>query len=462
VAHVEPPRIPLILTQENRDETTKFDARIINAYVEKDQSGDVWVVKRPGLVINSSIGASTGRGIYNWRQNVYSIRGATLYKDATPVAGTVDTTNGVYTFSACLGATPKLFFQNGVKAYTYDSGGGLVQVTDAQYPSTAVKGAAYLDGTMYVMDIEGNIYGSDFNDPQSWTALNLIKAQVEHDQGIAIAKQLVYVIAFKEWSTEIFYDAANAAGSPLAPVQGGKLSYGCRTAESVQDMDGVLFWVSATRSGAVGVMRMENIKSQTISTPSIERLLQGVDFSVVYSWNAKRNGHKFYGITFKNSSLTLVYDDTTGEWAQWTDPAVVGNYMSIVSSTITVGSQESLLQDESDGHIYTLEHSAYNDEGQLFTVDIYTPNYDAKTKKGKTVNKLYPIADQTAGSVLQVRYSDDDYETWSNFIEVDLSQEAPYIPDMGTFKRRAHHLRHHCNTAFRIKYLEWHGLLGVL
>lgn len=453
------PRIPLVVATSNRGESTSFDARIVNAYVEKSPDGQLWVVKRPGTTVQNALGAATGRGTYNWQGHVYSIFGATLYKDTTPIVGTVDTTAGVYSFSSCLGATPKLFLQNGVAAYTYDAVGGLVHVTDVHYPTTTVKGSAYLDGTTYVMDALANIYGNSINDPQTWSASNLIKAQIEPDGGVYLAKQLVYVIALKQWSTEVFYDAGNATGSPLTSVQGAKFGYGCRHQDTVQDMDGVLYWVSATRSGTVGVMMMENLKAQPIATQPIVRLLQNADFTSVLSWTLAMDGHKFYGITLVNSNLTLVFDVSTGEWQQWTDPN--GNYIPWCGSTYSL-TQQPLLQDIADGDIYVASSTTYTDQGITIPVDVYTPNYDGDVNKGKTVNKLYIIADRTLGSNIQVRVSDEDYKHWSNPVTVDLSVEKPYIPDMGTFTRRAHHIHHRCNTALRLKALELHALIGTL
>jgi hypothetical protein len=194
-----PKRIPLVVTAANRGESTSTDARVMNAYVEKAPDGGLWVVKRPGLSVTTAFGASAGSGIYNWLGDIYEVFGATLYKNAVAVAGTVNTAGGVYTFTSCLGATPKLFLQNGLAGYTYDAVGGLVHVVDADYPAALVKGSAYLDGTIYVMDAAANIYGSGINDPTSWDPVNMLKAQIEPDGGVCLAKQLVYVIAlYKE------------------------------------------------------------------------------------------------------------------------------------------------------------------------------------------------------------------------------------------------------------------------
>ena len=525
-------RIPLVVTTDNRDETTSFDARLINAYVEKTAMGELWAVKRPGLTSYSTGSAAAGAGIYNWKGNIYSIRGNTLYKDNVPVSGTVDTTGGVYTFSACLGGTPRLFFQNGVSGYVYDTVNGLIKVSTltisgvtcttnstvnlaaitgtvqpqigqtlnvgadfalgtfviavggisgawtatlstaalttgagksatftGSFPNPPVKGLAYLDGTTYIMDAKANIWGSALNNQTSWDALNQLVAQIEPDGGVDLAKQLVYVVALKQWTYEAFYDAGNTVGSPLGPVQGAKGNYGCRHAGSVQEMDGMLFWLTSTRSGSVGVMMMDSVKAQPISTPAIERLLQNADYTTVYSWTARLDGHKYYGVTLKGSNLTLVYDHTTGAWQQWQDGN--GNYLPIVSSTFSVA-QQPLLQHESNGGVYTFDATVYADDGVLFTVEAYTPNFDGETNKRKMVVRMYVIADRTAGSNVQIRFSDDDYKTWSNPCTVDLSLDKPAIDSMGTFTKRAHHVRHKCNTPLRLKALELNLLGGSL
>jgi len=456
----QPVRLPLVIGPENRDETTNRDARLVNGFLEKISEESVMVFKRPGLEVYSNSGTpAAGLGIFYWEGAVYAIWGDKLFKDNVAVSGTVDTTNGVYSFSSCLGGTPKLFMNNGVKAYTYDTTNGLVQVTDTDFPSAAVKGSAYLDGTTYVMDIKANIYGSAINDPQTWDPTNLIKAQIEPDGGVALAKQLVYVVAFKEWSVEVFYDAGNATGSPLASVQGAKVSVGCRSAGTLQEMEGTLFWVAQARSGSVSVMAMTGLKAIQISTAPVDRLLEDADFAGVKSWTAKMSGHKWYGLTVPSVNKTLVYDVNLQRWYEWTDTS--GNYLRLISSTFSP-SQHPLVQHSNDGIIYNFEDMMYTDNGELFSVDLYTPNYDGGTRLKKYMLSIDFIGDQTNGSIVQIRKSDDDYQTWSNFRNVDMSTHRPRITQCGSFRRRAHHLRHRCNTPFRIQALEMQIELGTL
>ncbi len=454
----EPKRLPLVIGPENRSSSTSKDSRLVNGYLEKNGE-ELWVVKRPGLLSYSSVTAANGYGLFYWNDSVYSIWGGTLYKDGVAITGTVDQTGGVYTFDKSRGGTPKLYFQNGKKGYTYDTTNGLVNITNANYPAALQKGSAYLDGTLYVVDANANIWGSNINDPQTWTALNVIVAQIEPDPAVALAKQLVYVCCFKEFSVEMFYDAGNATGSPLAPVQGAKVSVGCYDQETVREVAGVLFWVSKTEKGGIGVMMMESVKARSIETPAITKILQSADFTTVYAWTAKFESHTFYVLTFKVSNITIAYDVSTGMWNQWTDSS--GNYLPIVASAVTTNGQ-TLVQHESNGKVYELSPSQYNDDGSVIVLDLYTPNFDGNTSLRKYLAMMNFIGDQVTGSSLAVRCSDDDYQTWSGFRYVDLGERLPSLSDCGTFYKRAYHFRHETNTEFRLHAVDMKLEIGAI
>jgi hypothetical protein len=301
------------------------------------------------------------------------------------------------------------------------------------------------------------------NRPDLWTeVLNLLGAQIEPDAGVFLAKQLVYVLALKEWSTEVFYDALNPIGaSPLGPVQGAKINYGCVSADSVQEIDGSLLWIATNRSSAAQVIIIDNLKPTVVSTKAIERLLGEADFSNMSSFGIKYEGHRFYGFTLKNDNITLVYDMTDKMWAQWTDEN--GDYFKICSSTYLPGTGR-ILQHESNGKLYMLDSEYLSDDGAMITVDLYTPNFDGGIRRRKQMNLLEFIGDQTSGSVLQVRVNDSDYEAdhWTSFRLVDMSVKKPVLTNCGTFMRRATHIRHQCNTRMRLQGVEMQLDIGTL
>lgn len=564
-------RIPLAITPDNRDASTSKDARIVNAYVETGtRQGEVRVYKRAGVAHNSQPtgGSATGKGLYNWLGDIYSVFNGTLYKNGGSVHA-VDSTNGVYRFNQTQATKPQLVLSNGAYAYSWDNttftqiqqggpvvnagsfvvgvtyqivtlgntdwgvigaktpavvgefftasgvgsgtgtaqtdvvtagnftvgvlykiltvgtttnwasigaatpaivgetfiatgagaGDGTATVASFPAPNTFAKQLVWLDGGMYVLKFDAHIIGSDFLQILYWdatTAGNVIEAQIEPDGGVALAKQLVYVIALKQWTTEVFYDAGNTTGSPLGPVQGAKIAYGCAHQDSVQSVDDTLLWLATNRSTSLQVAALDNLKLVIVSTKPIERLLDGITidpltYGNVISFTYKEGGHTFYVLTIKSANLTLVYDLKERAWSQWTDPS--GNYFPFVANTFNASGQE-LWQHESDGWIYTPDPSNYTDQGKLIPVNIYTPNWDAGTDKRKNLGRLFFSGDKTPGSKLTVRCSDDDYQTWSNPREVDMSRTRPYLDKCGSFYRRAWHISHADATPMRLFALE--------
>jgi len=517
---VIPQRLPLVVEPENRDESTWKDAKLINGYVElNDKMKQYWVYKRPGLLQYGVTHVGAGLGVYNWQGNIYSIFADKLYKDDVEI-GTVDSAHGVYQWSSSLGDTPRLQLGNGFAAYNWDgttltpilttatvtagdfitgveytiltvgttnftligaasntigvvftatgpgTGDGTASTT-SNFPAEWVKGWAYLDGTTYVMGKDAYIHGSDtavgMNRPDLWVdLLNTIGAQIEPDAGVCLAKQLVYVLALKEWSTEVFYDAQNPPGaSPLAPVQGAKINYGCVSADTVQEIDGILLWLATNRSSTAQVILVENLKPTVVSTKAIERLLGEADFSSVASFGLKYEGHRFYGLTLKNNNLTLVYDLADRMWSQWTGPT--GDYFPCIANTYLAGTGR-VLQHETNGKLYKMDSEYTSDDGQVITVDLYTPNYDGDVRRRKQVTMMEFIGDRAAGSVLQVRFNDADYvpDKWTNFRFVDMNVPKSTLTNCGTFLRRATHIRHACDTRLRIQAIELQLDIGTL
>ena len=458
-----PSRFPLILQPENRTNSTLKDAKLINGYMERGlREGEYWLFKRPGLRQTGLAQSGLGLGVYNWDGDIYSIFGTTLYRNGAGV-GTVNATGGVYKFSSALGGQHRMQLGNGVGSYNYDPINGLVPIVGANFPSDVVKGWAYLDGTTYVLSRSSSIRGcAVINEPQDWSdTLNRISVQIEPDDGVALNKQLVYVIALSQWSTEVFYDQQNPAGSPLGPTQGAKINYGCANTDSVQEMDGLLFWVATNRGAAPQVLMLDNLKPSIVSSAPVERILGEGDLTAVYSFAIKYAGHRFYGFTLLNDNITMVYDVAEKLWAQWTD--VNGNYWPIVSNTFSE-SLGRILQHRSNGKLYTFDSSYTTDDNSLITVDLYTPNFDGGVRTRKQLNRLEVIADQEAGSILNIRHNDFDFahDKWTNFRNLDLNVEKPMLANEGTFMRRAYHLRHKCNTRLRLQALEMSLDMGTL
>jgi hypothetical protein len=486
-----PKRIPLVTLPSNRSTSYLKDSRLVNCYAEKsEQAQDYQIEKRPGNAAYPSLGFQVGgaQGMFSWTQGVFQppilvviagnkVQEVSLISMPGPhlslqTLGAITSTtlggSGICQFCVVPAANPYLVFSAGLgmAGYYIQAGvAGVTEINDPNYPATTVPGIVYLDGTTYVMDTKSNIWGSaNLNDPTVWNALNFIVANAVSDLPVMLTKQLTYVVALKSTSVQIFYDAGNAPpASPLSPVPGALLTYGCVSADTVQEIDGLLFWVTNSRTSASQVICLNNLNPQIVSTPAIDRFMDlgNAQYSTFISLSFKHAGHRFYSLTNVTANITMVFDIDQKLWYQWTDAN--GNYFP----WIDLGSDplgKWVYQNFQTGvpSYMDADYVYPNDSGTIVPVDIYTPNYDAGIDRIKYLSQLRFNADQTPGSTLYVRSTEDDYTTYSNFRKLNLNQKRPYLNDEGSFYRRAYHFRHFANTALRIRSVDAQIDIGTL
>lgn len=391
-----------------------------------------------------------------------------------------------------------------------------------------VPGIAYINGYFCIMDTNAKIYNSDSDDPTTWDALNVITAENEAGNGMGIGRSLEYLIAFKDFTTEPFYDAKNPVGSPFLPVSNLYFKIGCATGDSIAEVDNTIIWVSQTRQEGRSVHALTGLEPTKISTPDIDRILNADSLSSVYAYGLKLDGHSLYLLTLVDTNVTLVFDLTTQIWYSWTSltasstdifsgTPVAGSITGTVFSIAMLGGSHGLQvgdlvtiagwnQDayngtfmviatpndytisfyvpenagtpsapgsitayavtesyfkftkyvdyegtnlflhESNGHMYSMSSQLYQDAGLPITYSSRSQKLDGGSSNIKTMRRLVLVGDQVADTAY-VRWSDDDYQTYSTFRVVDLSKDLPQILRLGAFRRRALEIKHIGNTA---------------
>ncbi len=393
------------------------------------------------------------------------------------------------------------------------------KITDPDYPATTVRGAVYLDGRFFVMNPLGEIYQSALEDASSWAALDFIASQLTSDAGVFLAKINNYVVAFKTYSTEFFYDAANPTGSILSPVQNAAFHIGCAHADSVQDMNGTLVWMGQSRNGfGRTIYVLQGSTPSPISDGQIDKFLDADSLATVYSWSARVGAHNLYGITLVTTGVTLVYDFATQLWSFFTYLATGGvnktitaitadgvatvtahgysdgdilsitstnadfngwhvatdvttntfqlqatgtvfsgsgistkhieSYFPVISSTSNGGKQ--YMQDATNGALYEFDQDTYADYIGAIAVRSRTPQIDDETTNLKVMAAIELVGDKIDSTAL-VRYSDDDYVTYSNFRPIQLNSQRSRIRRAGNFRRRAIEVLHVGNALFRMQ-----------
>lgn len=222
-----------------------------------------------------------------------------------------------------------------------------------------VPGIVYINGYFVVMDTSGRIWNSASEDPTTWGALDYVDAQNDSSRGVGIAFSRGYVVAFKEWSTEFFYDAGNATGSPLSPVDNGTIQTGCATGWSIASIDDSTFWMSQTKAKGRGVHVLTGLETRKVSTPDVDRILDDDALTNVYAFCLKVDGHTLYVLTLAPTvaagnfgGVTLVYELSSDTWLEWNcsalgsgEGAATGSITSITRS----GDVATVTHDINDG-----------------------------------------------------------------------------------------------------------------
>lgn len=476
-----------------RDGTLTKDAKLVNCAVEPAQQGGAAVVKRFGIdfFMRFPPGIAKGCGLYSTGGQPWGVfsTGALVggtdrvyeLSNTTPVVNTIPSISfageqyqsintSVYnTNKAVIKSINGMWIVTGIAAP--------VKVTDVDYPFTTAPGVAYLDGTYYVMANDGTVRGSAtaLDDPTSWDSLSFIRPDQVLGNAAGIVRHLNYIVAFYEYGTQLYYDAGNSPGTPLAPVPNASWTVGCvtgtvadgsPTGTSIQEFEDNTYFLSRDPSRGQTISVLSGLSLTPISTPYIERILQKSNTSDLRSMAFRTGGHGYYCLTLMDTAVTIVYDTGTGEWYVWTstDPTTGAEtffqFVGYVGSSNqnTIAPDGFLLQHATNGAVCLINQDSYQDEDldSIFSpisARIVTPPYDWGTLNMKRFPAVNLHAD-TVSSTVMVRYSDDDYNTFSQWRNLDLSSVRKQLVNCGGSRRRSWELLHTANTPFRVYTLQ--------
>jgi len=114
------------------------------------------------------------------------------------------------------------------------------------------------------------------------------------------------------------------------------------------------------------------------------------------------------------------------------------------------------MQHATSGALYEFSQSVYTDPIGAIAARVRTPKMDDGATKYKTMASAELIGDKVS-SYAVIRYSDDDYATYSNFRPVDLNATRSKIRRLGNFRRRAFEVLHVENALLRLEAIEVEG-----
>lgn len=371
----------------------------------------------------------------------------------------------------------------------------IAKILDADFVTSGSTVTAFvdMDGYVFYANADGYIYNSNLNSVTAYTSGDRIAAQLSPDPANAIARQKNNVVCWGVSSMEVFFNAANATGSPLSRSPQVSSRIGALDQRSVCSLADDIYYITSAKYGDVQVMRMRNLVSQPISTPQVSKTLGTVVGSGGYIYlSAFQMGGQSYVSAFATTATDstdfllledgdnvllengddiilesdpnasaafarmLVYNQDLDIWSEWdSDEATyivgigAGSVNQIIAaSRVNTGGKIYTIRPSSSGEVHT-------DDGSTYTTEIRTSRIDHDTDRRKFVKSVRLVADDQSTGTVTLEASDDDYGSWVTLGTFDLTTKRKSIARCGSYVGgRAYRLRHSADGAFRAEALE--------
>ena len=480
--------------------STNIDQRFVNGFPEVTvnpitQSATVFFLKRPGTAGTNCAGASYigTSGSVIWSGFSTGAKGAFCFLNGTtlqvwdsgfaqiggnvPVGAHTGFTNQnrlsetAITNTATLVLLAKDSADGFMYGYKLTEGGAWAEITagagPAFPPNQATKlmivgNAVHMDGYMFVMDTQGNIWNSDINSVLNWTNTNqFVNAQIYPDGGCGLARIKNIIIAFGTQSVEFFQNVGNATGSPLARIASAAVKIGAvrsafQNAETIKVIGDICYFIGIEGdTQRLGVYSINGYQVTKISTPAIDKYLQFTQINGItagISGGMMMNGqvHVVLAVEMNTTVLIPVYCVDTKIW--WYMGIAGNGAQSNSRVTACLGlNGESYFTSSSNGSsqgrklfVTTASTLGYaDDDGTAYTMSIQTEkeNYN-ESGYGAQFKRLEVLCDtQTTSGDMTISSSDDDYATFVTRGTIDTSSGAKRINRLGSTQRNFNNAR---------------------
>ena len=447
------------------------DARYINCFRQTIQEEKkVYAVKRPGFSSYSTpASGNEGYAILIWTgqgtgDKIISGFGSTnsiIYDGTTNLGAISGRVAGIT--ETDISTTPTLAINSSTAGYYYDTGAGLNLINDADFPANAgltLAGTfAHIDGYAVIMTTTGRVYASDLNTITAWTATSFDTANAYADAGVGVVRHKQFIMAFGTQSVQFFYNAG-LTPFPLSKATAMTLRIGAVSSDAIAQISDTTFWCGSTPQGGLSVFQYDGNVSR-ISTPEIDANLVLAGASAI-----SISTIRFYGRSFVlviAGSLTFAYCVEEKFWHEWSGTPLWFKCtgLSTISGSMVNYTVSNL---DTDGKVFIMNQAApvFTDDSVAYTARIQLPSQDMGTRRMKFWHDLEIVGDEEeTSSVIQLSYTDDDYQNETTQGSTDLSNDRARFTRLGASRRRAFILTHSAAASFRLEAIEGNVTIGA-
>ncbi len=421
----------------------------INWYIEQNPPGgadEASLMPTPGLLEFADLG--TGKPVVSMRvmgSYLYAISNSKLFKVSQ--SGKVTEIGNIYTDAERVplehnGTQLMGADENGGMIYT--EAGGLVSITDADFPGAS--SLCFFDGYFVFTYPDSTKFAvSALNNGMSYDALQYAEAEGNPDKLVACINDHRQLWLFGEKTTEIWYNSGSSY-FPFSRYGGAFVERGCAARFSPAKIDNTVFWLGDD----LVIYRAVNFTPVRISTHALEAAIRGYpSVNDAFGYTYSQEGHSFYVITFPAAEATWVFDAVTGAWHQRESYGLGrhrANCYELFSGNHVVGDCEN-------GKLYRLDLDTNTDDGDSIVRERATQVL-AGAGERIGMSSLQVMFEQGVGLIsgqgenpqAMLQWSDDGGRTWSNEMWADIGKMGKYGSRsiwrrLGAFRQRVFRLR---------------------
>jgi len=352
----------------------------------------------------------------------------------------------------------------------------LQDITDPDFPTNVID-QEYKDGYFIWLQRRANLTSGDVEDrfyisnlftkvadeANCVNALDFGVMESSPDAASGIERVGNEIAVFGDESIEYYYNSGNV-DFPFERNNGVTQNVGTQLINSIRKINNVVYFIGSDKNGTTSVFRLNGYIPERITTHAIERRLSylaEVDYSEFLTtrcYSYEVDGHYFYCIKYKRTSLqtrynstVFVYDATSNTWSENVYlNGSVENALPIVDTTSFLGRTFALSELDftaSSGgsnilHIYSFSKESlvvpfYNNEftlQELRMPRIRNMQHISQENKNIIVNsfeldvqKGLDDGNDPSFPDLQVSISKDGGETYETPRQLSLGQTGDYL-----------------------------------
>ena len=337
--------------------------------------------------------SGAGRGMKVMNGTAYAVIGTTLYSiSPTGASQTLGTIAGQRVGMETDGT--QLVITTAATVYLYTVAAGLVTITDADLNDTA-NTSAYLDLRFYYDQPSGQFVSSAVDDASNIDALDFATAESVSDDLLSVYAHNRYLYLFGETSIEVWF---TSQGRP--PVDREQvIERGIIGSHAVNSIDNKMYFVDQERRPNV----MSGLEYLPIGSPSLGiewDTYTTVDDCIVqtYSWH----NENFVEFIFPTQDVSWTLHEPSGEWVERED--IANTRFNSVAYVNAYG--KTLACDKTNGKIYQLSDTTYQDDGsnitRLIQTGLITSEVLGQPDRSMTIDTLYLTLESTGAGTISV------------------------------------------------------------